>query len=468
MGEKRHVSRRKFLSGVAVVTAASVLAACAKPTPTPKPVAKPTAKPTSPPPPKEINLVWWVTDRRTINDMTTNEAIPEFQSRNPTIKVKVEFVPSDDMTQKMTAALAAEEAPDVVNVDEQQLEVLFAQNAFHPIPAEVFDVRKEMGDFIADFYTMPWGQPGGKYYALPNGRFAPSIYYNEGLLEANGMTYEDIPTTWDEFIPWAQELTIKEGEEFKQWGFTFLGRGKHIADDRAIQNGLLSFYKNSKETNYGHPIFLEAFQFVLDLFDKYGLETRTGENSRHVFGAGKAVVTVQQSWYNGWMDTKFTNIKWGQLPMITVKGKPPYGHIVPDLGFLVSTQSKDPAVMEASWTLWKYIMSPDYQRRYCRLRGIQPTLLALQGEEEFTEKNPHWRGIALKNKKGGGVDWGFPSAELGDLELEFYGPVLKEGKPLEQEVAANKEKIEKYLAEHPTYTRVTEEQIKAHPDWFGL
>ena len=131
----RRTGRRAFLrTGVLVAGAGlalPLLAACSSTPVTPAPPANAPApskpaetqarrgQPSRPPPrrprapasPSDVKLTAWFTDRRSINDMTEKEAMPEFQAKNPGINVEVQFVPEAQIQQKLLAAKAANNAP---------------------------------------------------------------------------------------------------------------------------------------------------------------------------------------------------------------------------------------------------------------------------------------------------------------------------------------------------------------------
>ena len=87
--------------------------------------------------------------------MTEKEAVPEFQSKNPGISVEIQFVPEAEIQQKLLAAKAANNAPDVTAIDETFEDTLWKNKALLPIPASVMDVRKEMGAKVGDLYKLP-------------------------------------------------------------------------------------------------------------------------------------------------------------------------------------------------------------------------------------------------------------------------------------------------------------------------
>lgn len=433
-------TRREFLRLSAMAGAGAVLAACVPVTPTPAPEAAPAA---TPPPKEKVKLIAWFADRRTINLMTEEVMQTEFQPRNPDIEVEVQFVPESEIPPKMATAYSAGQAPDITALDESELPGFLNQAFINAIPETVIDVRKEMGDRIADVY-----QIGGKYYALPNGNMPQILFCNVDLLDQNGLTVDDIPSKWDDFIEWAKELTVWEGDEITQWGYTVVG-APWAWDSIATQKGSFMF-KNDKESNFDDPVIAEAWQFMLDLFDVHKLEFRNaplgGPHER--VAQGLAFTGAQFGFGAGWFPTQYPDTNWGTVPQPTFTGQPPYGRASDDLGFCNTTQRETEAEIEAVWTLWRYLVGPDYQRRYCPLRGVHPSLLVLSTEEQFTESNPEWYGIALTTKpEGFRADGVWPAEVTPLLHQDCWERIVNVGDPIEDVLADHKTKIEKILAE---------------------
>ena len=409
-------TRRKLLKWSAMIGAGTALAACAQPAPTAAPqptkaATQPTAAPqptkaaTQPPTAtaqptaaakKKVNLVAWFADRRTINVMTEEVMKAEFQKANSHIEVEIVFVPEPQIPAKMATAFAGNQAPNITALDETQLSGFLKQGFIKPIPEGIINVAQEMGKRVADTYRVA---PGPAYHALPNGNMPCVLFYNNELLQKKGLKPEQIPTKWDEFIAWAKELTVWKGDEISQWGFTFVG-APWIWDSVAYQKGSWMF-KDSKKCMLDDPANADAWRFVLDLLDKHKLDFRTAPlTPQDRVGQGLAYTCLQFGFGYGFFKTTYPNTSIGTLPLPTFAGKPPFGRSTDDLGFCVTVQSKDADIVAATWTLYRYLVGPDYQRRYAVLRGVQPSLLKVSSEEMYTEKNPEWRGIALATKAG--------------------------------------------------------------------
>ena len=450
-------TRRQFLHLSAWAGAIAALAACTKPTATPTPKPAPTkaapttapaatvAPPTATPAPKKsVKLTAWFADRRTINDMTEKEAKPEFQKANPHLQLEVVFVPEAEIPAKMATAFAAAQAPNITALDETQLPAFLKQGFVQPIPEKVLNVSQEMGKRIADIYKV---QPGPAYFALPNGNMPCILYYNLDLLEKKGLKPEQIPNKWDDFIKWAKDLTVWKGDEITTWGFTFVGT-PWFWDSVSYQKGGWMF-KNSKKCTLVDPIHKEALQFVLDLLDKHKLDFRTAPlTPQDRVGQGLAYTCVQFGFGYGFFKTTYPKTRFGTLPLPTFTGQPPYCRSSDDLGFCVTTQSKDADVVEATWVLYRYLVGPDYQRRYVVLRGLQPSLLALNKEEQFTEKNQEWRGVALSTKPGNfRADGIWPAEGTPLLHQDMWERLANKKEPIDTVLKDHEAKMDKILAD---------------------
>jgi multiple sugar transport system substrate-binding protein len=345
----------------------------------------------------------------------------------------------------MAAAAAAGEMPDVSSLDETHIPGLMKQNLLKPIPDYVIDVKKEMGQRVADFYKIP---PGPNYYSLPNGCMSGcSMFVNEEVLTKKGMKLSQIPKTWDEFIKFAKDMTVYKGNEISEWGFTFMGC-QQITDLAMYQKGSF-FYKNNKTSMFGDPLNVEAYQWVLDLFDKHKLDFRAAPlNPQDRVGQGLAAIGYQWSWATGFMVTTYPNVKWAQIPVPTFTGKPVYGRSSDDLGFAVTTQSKDQDVTDAAWITYRYLVGPDYQRRYVVLRGLAPSLLALKKEKQFQPDNMQYNGIGVATTPGNFRTDGHWTPEATTMMWqEPWDRVFTKNEKPEVVLKDQEAKITKYLAD---------------------
>jgi len=385
------LSRRQFLALSGSTIVAASLAACA-PAGAPGEAGAGTGADSD----SVTELIAWFTDRRTINEMTEAVAIPEFQEQNPGITVEMQFVPESELQQKLLTANAAGNAPDVSAIDETFLDTLTKQEVMRPIPQEVIDVDQEMGQLTANLYHISPTGGEANYYGLPNGVFSSQLYYNATLLEELGYTPEDIPNTWDDFLTWAAEVTEWDGDTLVRSGMAiYVNEFSMYEDLRYQMAGAIegNIFPTKDELIHADDVGINAWQFIMDIYDVHQLDSRTeGLSSRERFGAGNAVTLYNWTWFNGFMDTQYDNIDWGLVVPPTMTGEPIYGRRGPDVGFTVTTQNEDH--LEGAFTFYRYLVSPAYLSRYCKLRGIQPSLKEMWDDPDFSEDaGPQWGAI---------------------------------------------------------------------------
>src|SRR5688572_27920033 len=100
-----------------------------------------------------------------------------------------------------------------------------------------------------------------------------------------------------------------------------------------------------------------------------------GLSGRGRHGAGNGVTLCKWTWFNGFIDTQYPDENWGILVPPTVNGEPAFGRRGPDVGFTLTTQNDNN--LDAALNFYKYLVGPDYLARYCKLRGIQPSLQSM-------------------------------------------------------------------------------------------
>ncbi|HXF60896.1 MAG TPA: extracellular solute-binding protein [Caldilineaceae bacterium] len=460
------VTRRQFLALAGGMTVAGLAAACS---PAPAPADTGAAGPTGSEAATE--LIAWFTDRRTINEMTEKEAIPDFESKNPNIRVSLQFVPEAELQQKLLTANAAGNAPDVSSIDETFLDTLTKQEVLRPIPDEVINVSEEMGELTAFLYRLPQGADDGRYYGLPNGVFSAALFYNAGLLAELGYSPEDIPSRWDDFLLWAKEVTQWDGETLVRGGLGIFANEFSIYEDLRYQlAGPIDGnpFPTKDSIRLADEVGVQAWEFIMGIYNEHRLDSiAEGIISRDRFGAGNAVTLYNWTWFNGQMETQYPEIDWGILIPPSINGEPPYGRRGPDVGFTLTTQND--AMLDAAITFYRYLLSPDYLSKYCKLRGIQPSLRAMWEDPAFSEESgPRWAAIAIKNRPENSVDAGFWPLELVDITNRITPAIRDEGEDITTVLQREEQAGNEFLNANPQWSILSAADYEANPQWLTV
>lgn len=487
------IGRRRVIQLLGAAGAAVSLAACGGGSPAPTETAKPASAPASQSPASQsaekpaatgqpaeksapaaaapalgapVNVVQWlVTKPGEIDAMTKDVVKTEFQARNGGVTVENLFIPGNQMLTKLNTGVQGGNAPDIAYIDETYLPDLFEQKAILPIPKDVFDVEKEMGPFVTSQFFIPPG-PDAKFYALPMGYFARSVFYNIDFLARYNYQPKDVPPKWDDLIKFVQPMTKWEGNKVVESGWA-MGGGHDVFSwmGAFVQLGGW-YYLTQRKSGWGSPENEQAAQHTLDLWDKHKLDSRTNIPATELFGNGKAALICTQTNYFGTLQAQYPNIKWGTLPKPSFTGGGPYGLFEPDVGFAVTSQTKDPKVLDGTWKLFQYMQGPDYMRRYCRLRGVHPTILSLQKEKLFSVDDPQWHAIALKAKPGNFTSEGYSPQPFFDIRSDSMNAIRNDGKPIKETLQAAATKVDAELAKYKfPWTILSKEEFAKHPEW---
>ncbi len=457
------MSRRQFLALTGSVAVGAALAACAAP------VATPGDGAAAPAGDETTQLVAWFTDRRSINEMSEEVAIPAFEAEHAGLSVELQFVPENELQQKLLTAKAAGNAPDVSAIDETFLDTLQKQDVLRPIPEEVLDVDEEMGELTADLYNIPSGADGPPtYYGLPNGVFGSELYYNAALLDELGYTPEDIPDNWDDFLAWASEITRWDGDTLELSGMAVYGNEFSIYEDLRYQmagpiDG--NFYPTKTTVQHNDDVGNAAWDFIMGLYSDHRLDSiEAGLNARERFGFGQAVTLYNWTWFNGVMDTQYTDIEWGLVLPPKMPDAQVHGRRGPDVGFTVTTQNEEH--LEAAHTFYRYLVSPAYLSEYCKLRGIQPSLREMWDDPGFSaDAGPKWGAIAVKNRPENSVDPGFWPRELSDINTNMLPSIRDEGEEIATVLQRADEAGTEFLQNSPQWSIISGEDYADNPEW---
>jgi multiple sugar transport system substrate-binding protein len=129
---------------------------------------------------------------------TFDKVIAAFQTANPTIKIKQQAVPFDDLNATVQSRLGAKDPGiDLFDVDEPRLAAFAARGFLEPLD----DLRQQAGDRI-DPNALKITTYQGKQYAMPRWTSSQLLYYNKALLAKANITAPSSdpksPVTWEQ------------------------------------------------------------------------------------------------------------------------------------------------------------------------------------------------------------------------------------------------------------------------------
>jgi multiple sugar transport system substrate-binding protein len=184
-----------------------------------------------------LRFTWWGSDTR---HKITQQVIDAFEKDHPKIKIKGEFGEWAGYWDKLATTVAANDAPDIIQMDEKYLREYADRGA-------LLDLKKAAGLDTSKFEpdTLAAGEFDNGLYGLNAGINAFTIVANPAVFKAAGVALPDDTTwTWDQYRRLAQEITKKSNG--KAFGTGAYGTSDASLNMWARQHGQSLFTKDGK------------------------------------------------------------------------------------------------------------------------------------------------------------------------------------------------------------------------------
>ncbi len=162
-------------------------------------------------------------------EQALKEGIAKFETENPEIKVKLDYVSYAEKETKYATALEAGKGPDVFHLHAYSVRSFIERGYLHDITGFI---EKEGScwygkDFLDPWYpqTLELVKKENHYYGLPGDFMAMVLFRNKNLFQVAGLSPDTPPKTWDDFLTYAEKLTRDRNGDGKvdTWGFGTVG-----------------------------------------------------------------------------------------------------------------------------------------------------------------------------------------------------------------------------------------------------
>ncbi|GIH02817.1 sugar ABC transporter substrate-binding protein [Rhizocola hellebori] len=326
-------TRRSALALAVLSTASAALAACGK--------DGGNANEELSKDPVTLRFTWWGADAR---HQRTQQVIDLFQKAHPTITVKGEFKDWNGYWDSLATTVAANDAPDLIQMDELYLASYAERGAL--LDLGTASKYLTTGDF--DPNALATGVVKGKQYALPVGLAAYSVVVNTDLLaQYNIALPDDSKWTWDDLKNLGAQISKASGGKVtgvQSWGFDVGG-----VNIWARQAGASLYDDNGKVVV--PPQALAAYwQYLADLAKDGIAPAPSVTIERASAGLDKSGTATNNSVFGTWWNTQLTsltkasgkNLKLLKLPG-DAQAASPGAYFKPSMFWSVSSRSKHPA-----------------------------------------------------------------------------------------------------------------------------
>jgi multiple sugar transport system substrate-binding protein len=221
------------------------------------------------------------------------QMVDAFNTENPTIQV-VMTTQGEYYTQLSTAA-ASSTLPDVAIVHADQVATQAFRNILRPMDDLVATTGIDGNDFPAGVWAA--GEVAGTRYAVPLDIHPMTMFYNNDLLEAAGLSAA--PTNGEEFAAAATAMTADGNNGFMLTsGFPI----RQIFEMLLYQNGGTSFNEDGTEVTWNSEAGVQALQWLQDAQAQWSQPNLEVDAELNSFKGG----TVGMIWNGIWQTTNVT------------------------------------------------------------------------------------------------------------------------------------------------------------------
>ena len=215
--------------------------------------------------------------------------VNKFNTANPNIKVTQNIIQGAQYATKLGTAQAADQLPDVVQVNEDQI----ATQAFNHVTRQMDDIMGQMGLSEKDFPSVAWktGQVGGHAYGIPLSFVLMTMYYNDDLLKKAGITAP--PATAEDFAKAAAATTSGPNHGFMiTTGFPV----QQIFQQLLHQYGGAEFSADGKTATWNSDAGVKALTWMKDAQTKYSAPKLAMDADLNAFKAGQTGMIWNGIW----------------------------------------------------------------------------------------------------------------------------------------------------------------------------
>ena len=240
---------------------------------------------------------------------------------------KIKFVPVKDSTlmfQKLTALIAANDAPDATFMNEDQFPGLITKKLAQPI-TKMIDKSK---DTWLAYDLMDQLKYDGEYYGLTDHFWGSAlfVYFNKKIFGSNTKVkktpldyYNEGKWTWDAFYELAKATTVVQNGNTTVWGAKMEDMGAFARSAGASvispNNGKFTNTMNTKE-------FKDGFNFIKKIMgDGYLTKNEGSWTGGNVAMQVSAMYYIRENNHKGWASANFD---WDWVPFPSYTGGKSY------------------------------------------------------------------------------------------------------------------------------------------------
>lgn len=333
---------------------------------------------------EEITITYW---QYTFPSKVTeiDSLIEKFEAENENIKVVAQDFPYDQYNDKITAAMHADKAPDILNIYYGWIPNFAKLNYIQPIP-EDFMSAKEIEDYYVPMIQS--SKLDDKYYTLPIAVRSLALFWNKELFKEAGLDPEQPPQTWDELVDYGLKTTKRDSDDrYEQAGFAWniSAQGQHVIPQVLLRQwGIEPYSEDKKDVLWNSkPEGVDAFKFWIDMTKEHKIgDADFMQTPVTSFSSGKTAMVIDGS-FNIAAYKENNDFDWG----VTTLPVRELGGLESNFGsYWTNAISKNVSgkQLEASQKFLEFLISEETQKSWLENVGELPAAMSLSEDADIT------------------------------------------------------------------------------------
>jgi len=294
------------------------------------------------------------------------ELVPEFERRNPGIRVQVQQIPWTAAHEKLLTAVVGGATPDVAQLGNTWVPELAALNALEDLGPRV---EGSAAVDPADYFPGSWDTNvvDGRLRGIPWYVDTRVLFYRPDLLAAAG--YPEPPVTWEAWRDALRRMKARMGAD----RYPILLPTNEWPQPVALgmQTGAELLRDGGRRGNFRDPGFRRGFEFYVSLF-REGLAPAVSasevSNRYQEFSRGNLAMVITGPWEIGEFSSRVPpEVPWATAPLPGPDGPGASLALGASLVIFRGSEHRD-----AAWKLVEFLSEPEQQLRFYELTGDLP------------------------------------------------------------------------------------------------
>lgn len=305
----------------------------------------------------KTTITFWDTNPGPARTPVYQTIINKFEKANPNISVQYVGIPEADYIQKIEAAIAAGNEPDVANPGVAQTSDFAAEGGLMNLNKlySSWKLKNQISPNVLDLVKSV--APAGQLYGIPYTLNTSVLYYRADWFQQAGL---QPPATWPEFYKDASTLTKPDQQ---QYGFGLRGASGSVSQLETwlfSESGTTTYFNKKGKSVMNSPAMLAALKKQIAI---YGKDTSKGDiNSGDAgtpmvqeYETGHAAM-IQHNLGSYGMD--LTSMPSGSIGVTVLPKSDVTGKQILQLSALDDVIFKDTTHLSAAWKFVQYLSEP--------------------------------------------------------------------------------------------------------------